>query len=217
MGMSIAPVKRTEMASAVEGLETKSDKIRALNKAGYARARIAEFLGIRYQHVRNVLVQDAMKNAEPPADKVAMDRITEGLKTKADKIRALAQEEYSRSDIARYLRIRYQQVRNVLVRSGVSAGGNENASRFTEGRRWSKIGPGGRVLISPSLLKTVGLREGSDVQVVADKNEIRIIPRDAVIARIQDLVAQYVPEGVSLVDELIAERRREAAREEQGD
>ncbi|MCZ6859742.1 MAG: AbrB/MazE/SpoVT family DNA-binding domain-containing protein [Alphaproteobacteria bacterium] len=217
MGMSIAPVKRTEMAKVVEGLETKSDKIRALNNAGCKRAQIAEFLDIRYQHVRNVLVQDAMKDAKPPADKFAMDRITEGMKTKADKIRALAQEGYSRSDSARYLRIRYQQVRNVLIRSDVSAGGNEIADRNTNDRRWSKIGPGGRVVISPSLLNVMGLSEGSDVQVVADENEIRIIPRDVVIARIQDLVAQFVPEGVSLVDELIAERRREAAREEQGD
>lgn len=33
------------------------------------------------------------------------------------------------------------------------------------------------------------------------------------IARSQALVRKYVPEGVSLADELIAERRREAARE----
>jgi hypothetical protein len=38
------------------GLETKSAKIRALAKAGYNRAEIAQILGIRYQHVRNVLV-----------------------------------------------------------------------------------------------------------------------------------------------------------------
>ncbi len=41
----------------VEGLTTKSDKIRALDAAGFTRTEIAQFLGIRYQHVRNVLVQ----------------------------------------------------------------------------------------------------------------------------------------------------------------
>jgi len=40
----------------VEGLKITSDKIRALARAGYARTEIAEFLKIRYQHVRNVLV-----------------------------------------------------------------------------------------------------------------------------------------------------------------
>ena len=36
-------------------LPTKAAKIRALGEAGYPRARIADFLGISYQHVRNVL------------------------------------------------------------------------------------------------------------------------------------------------------------------
>ena len=38
---------------------TVSDRIRALNAAGVARADIARFLGKRYQHVRNVLEGDA--------------------------------------------------------------------------------------------------------------------------------------------------------------
>ncbi|MBY5318235.1 GIY-YIG nuclease family protein [Rhizobium leguminosarum] len=39
-----------------KGLETKSDQIRALAKAGYLRTEIASLLKIRYQHVRKVLV-----------------------------------------------------------------------------------------------------------------------------------------------------------------
>ena len=45
-----------EMATIVAGLKTKSDKIRALTKAGFSRKAIAGYLGIRYQHVRNVQV-----------------------------------------------------------------------------------------------------------------------------------------------------------------
>lgn len=44
----------------VEGLPTKSAKIRALAEAGFARTEIAEFLKIKYQHVRNVLVQSGI-------------------------------------------------------------------------------------------------------------------------------------------------------------
>jgi len=44
-----------DMEGVVAGLKTKSDKIRALNRAGYTRSLIADFLSIRYQHVRNVL------------------------------------------------------------------------------------------------------------------------------------------------------------------
>lgn len=38
-----------------------SDKIRELNDMGIARAEIAKLLGKRYQHVRNVLTNDARK------------------------------------------------------------------------------------------------------------------------------------------------------------
>jgi len=39
----------------VEGLKTKADMVRALDRAGMTRADIARFLGIRYQHVRSTL------------------------------------------------------------------------------------------------------------------------------------------------------------------
>ena len=42
---------------------TTSDKIRALDAAGYSRAEIAKFLGKLYQHVRNVLVAGAPKGS----------------------------------------------------------------------------------------------------------------------------------------------------------
>lgn len=40
-----------------KGLKSTSDKIRALARAGYDRSQIKDVLGIRYQHVRNVLLQ----------------------------------------------------------------------------------------------------------------------------------------------------------------
>jgi hypothetical protein len=44
----------------VRGLDTKADKIRTLAKAGYLRSEIAEFLDVRYQHVRQVLERSGM-------------------------------------------------------------------------------------------------------------------------------------------------------------
>lgn len=44
------------MSEVVEGLDTTSDKIRALLREGYLRADIARFLDVRYQHVRGVAV-----------------------------------------------------------------------------------------------------------------------------------------------------------------
>ena len=56
MGARSEPAQPMERA--VAGLTTKSDKIRALYREGYSRSEIRRFLGIRYQHVRNVLVRD---------------------------------------------------------------------------------------------------------------------------------------------------------------
>ena len=47
-----------QMEKLIRGLTSKSEKMRALAGAGYARADIARFLGTRYQFVRNVLVQE---------------------------------------------------------------------------------------------------------------------------------------------------------------
>jgi hypothetical protein len=48
--------------------------------------------------------------------------IVRGLQTTADKIRALGNAGYDRVKIANHLDIRYQHVRNVLLRSGMSGG-----------------------------------------------------------------------------------------------
>ncbi len=48
--------------------------------------------------------------------------ITSGLTTVADKIRALAHADYDRTEISKILGIRYQLVRNVMLRSGLPGG-----------------------------------------------------------------------------------------------
>lgn len=50
------------------------------------------------------------------------EEIIQGLQTTADKIRALAQASYDRTEISKILGIRYQHVRNVLLRSGIAGG-----------------------------------------------------------------------------------------------
>ena len=52
---------RTPATEIVARFETKSDKIRALARAGYLRTEIAQILGIRYQHVRKVLTDAGIK------------------------------------------------------------------------------------------------------------------------------------------------------------
>lgn len=56
-----AMMDRESMDAIVRGGSTISAKIRALDKAGVARADIARFLNRRYQHVRNVLEADRLR------------------------------------------------------------------------------------------------------------------------------------------------------------
>ena len=137
----------------------------------------------------------------------SMDQVVAGLPTKSAKIRALDQVGHARADIARYLGIRYQHVYNVLKRS---------KPETPPPRIWVKVGEGGRVVIPAPYRRALGVDDDDYLQLRLEGDEVRIVSRDAAIRRVQELVAKYVPPDVNLVDELIAERRREAAREERG-
>ena len=67
---SDTPVSADDLRTVAGANATKSDRIRALARKGYARARIADALGVRYQFVRNVLNSDAQLRAppEPPRE-----------------------------------------------------------------------------------------------------------------------------------------------------
>lgn len=76
------------------------------------------------------------------------------------------------------------------------------------------IAAGGRVVVPSEFRKILGLRPGDEVvMVLEDKEEVRLLTRERAIRRAQEIVRQYVPEGTSLSDELIAERREAALRE----
>lgn len=82
---------------------------------------------------------------------------------------------------------------------------------------WTKIDSAGRLVLPAPMRKALGLNAGDDVLLSLEDDEVRIVSRDRAIRRAQELVAKYVPDDVSLVDELIAERRREVANEEKGE
>lgn len=50
-----------QLTKDLEALPTKSAKIRYLSEKGWSRGQIAKHLGIRYQHVRNVLITPVAK------------------------------------------------------------------------------------------------------------------------------------------------------------
>ena len=77
----------------------------------------------------------------------------------------------------------------------------------------TKIGEGGRIVVPARYRKELGLKPGDDVILVLEDGEVRITTLPRVIQRAQEIVRRYNPEGRSLVDELIRERRDEADRE----
>ena len=77
-----------------------------------------------------------------------------------------------------------------------------------------RVGPKGRVVVPAPIRKQLGLEEGTELMARVEGDGIVLEPRSAAIRRLQAHVREVVPEGVSLVDELIAERREEARREE---
>ena len=78
----------------------------------------------------------------------------------------------------------------------------------------TKVGPGGRVVIPAELRRALEIEIGDEVILYSEDGELRLYTHAMAIERAQQLVRKYVPEGVNLADELIADRRREAAQEE---
>ena len=76
-----------------------------------------------------------------------------------------------------------------------------------------KIIEGGKLVIPAAMRRSLGIATGDTVLVGVDDGELRVRSLDKAVARAQALVRRHVPSGVSLADELIAERRREAERE----
>ena len=89
----------------------------------------------------------------------------------------------------------------------------ERQSPFGSDRQFVALGAAGRLVIPVEFRRALGMKPGDKLMVRLEGNELRIYTRREGIKRAQELVRKYVPEGVSLADELIAERRAEAAKE----
>ncbi len=77
----------------------------------------------------------------------------------------------------------------------------------------AKIADGGRLVIPAEYRRALGLEPGDEVIIRMEDGELRIMTRAEAVRRAQALVRQHVEKGRSLVGELSAERRTEAARE----
>ncbi len=66
-------------------------------------------------------------------------------------------------------------------------------------------------MIPGRLRRAVGLAPGDEVVIVLDDQGLRLLTVEQAVARAQALVGRYVAPGTSLSQELIEDRRTEAA------
>jgi AbrB family looped-hinge helix DNA binding protein len=77
----------------------------------------------------------------------------------------------------------------------------------------TRVNENGRVVIPASFRKALGINVGDEIVLRIEDDELRITTLKRRIERAQRRLRQHVKPGVSLVDELIAERREAAKRE----
>jgi AbrB family looped-hinge helix DNA binding protein len=136
-------------------------------------------------------------------------------------MRALAKAGYSRSEISRFLGTSYQFVRNVLVREEArattmklpEAGDAPSVGASEADTNRVRVGPDGQIVIPATILKALDIPTGETLIAIADDGEIRLMTIPTAVRKAQAIVRKYVPEGVSLVDELLEDRRHEVERE----
>jgi len=77
----------------------------------------------------------------------------------------------------------------------------------------TQITKNGRIVVPARLRKALEIQAGDEILLRLENGSIRLIPLRQAVAIAQKTVRRYVPEGTSLVDDLIKARQEEAARE----
>lgn len=72
---------------------------------------------------------------------------------------------------------------------------------------------GGRLQLPSDIRRQLGLADGDQVVMRVIDGELHVRPRRDVLKHIQTMLRPYAPAAGSVADELIADRRAEAARD----
>lgn len=170
----------SERLAAIAGRQsTVAGKIRALAAEGVPRADIARFLGKRYQHVRNVLEDDA-QIGDPHLDgrpagyvlgKADLSGVREGPRP------------FDRDDDAAYIDRR-------------------SATAF-----WLEVKPDGSLPLSKEIADVLGAEPGRRVFAKIRDGQLTLMSADAAMAEAQAIVRKYIPPDVDLAGGLIEDRR----------
>ena len=77
----------------------------------------------------------------------------------------------------------------------------------------TKVTEGGRIVIPAKMRDALGIKVGKNVTLTLKNGALEITTRDEAFRRIEEMMKPHIKPGRSVVDELIAERRREAKNE----
>ncbi len=77
----------------------------------------------------------------------------------------------------------------------------------------ARVNNNGRLVIPAQFREALGIKAGDVVVVRLEDDELRVMTIKRSIQQAQQIVRKYIKPGVSLVDELLAERRAESRKE----
>lgn len=151
-----------------------------------------------------------------------LEALLQGHKTVAGKIRALAAAGYPRAEIARILGKRYQHVRNVLEEPGppklasMAADGMAEADakpfQYTPPHTYFlTVEANGSVVLPSEVLKALGAGPGGIIIADLGEESFTLVSGMTGIRLMKARQAQPPPPGTLASEDLIEERRREAA------
>ena len=72
-----------------------------------------------------------------------------------------------------------------------------------------RIHKGGGLVVPVKIRRALNIQAGDQIVVLLENETIRLIPMQQAVQLAQKIVRQYVPKGVSLVDELVKSRQEE--------
>ncbi|RJG52983.1 AbrB/MazE/SpoVT family DNA-binding domain-containing protein [Sphingobium terrigena] len=76
-----------------------------------------------------------------------------------------------------------------------------------------KVIAGGRIALPADIRRSLGLQNGDTVLFEVNGDEVRIRPARSALRRVQERLRAFAPKEGLVSEELIAERRAEAARD----
>ena len=76
-----------------------------------------------------------------------------------------------------------------------------------------QIRSGGRFVLPAKLRKELQIKAGDEIVLRLETGSVRLVPLHQAVIIAQQTVKKYVPQGTSLVEDLIQARKEEATRE----